>query len=73
MANHGATAFGPSVSIAHQRMETLEHAARILFCARALGHVSLLTDAQRDVLLALRHQAARPNENSATTRSSDEA
>lgn len=73
MANHGATAFGPSVSVAHQRMETLEHAARIVFCARALGHVSMLTDAERDRLLELRHRAARPNENSATTRSSDQA
>lgn len=73
MANHGATAFGSTLSIAHQRMEALEHAARILFSARALGHVSLLTDAQRDALLALRNQAARPNESGATTRSSDEA
>ena len=73
MANHGATAFGPSVSIAHMRMETLEHAARILFSARALGHVSMLTDTERDALLALRARAARPNENGATTRSSGEA
>jgi L-fuculose-phosphate aldolase len=73
MANHGATAFGPSVSIAHMRMETLEHAARILFSARALGHVSTLTDTDRDALLQLRQRAAGPNENGAPTRSSDEA
>jgi len=73
MANHGATSFGSTLSIAHQRMETVEHAARILFSARALGHVSLLTDAQRDALLASRNEAARPNESGATTRSSDEA
>ena len=73
MANHGATAFGSTLSSAHQRMETLEHAARILFTARALGRVTALTDAQRDVLLAQRSRAARPNESGATKRSSDEA
>jgi L-fuculose-phosphate aldolase len=73
MANHGATAFGSTLSIAHQRMETLEHAARIQFSARALGHVSVLSDAQRDALLELRDKAARPNESSATKRSSHEA
>ena len=61
MANHGATSLGSTISIAHQRMETLEHAARILFLARALGRVSLLTDEQRDALVSLRRPAG-PNE-----------
>jgi L-fuculose-phosphate aldolase len=73
MANHGATAVGSTISIAHQRMETLEHAARILFAARALGGASTLTDAQRDALLDLRQRAARPHDGSATKRSSPEA
>ena len=73
MANHGATAYGSYLSIAHQRMESLEHAARILFSARALGHVSQLTDEQRTALLQLREAASRPNESGATTRCSDEA
>ena len=72
MANHGATSFGSTLSIAHQRMESLEHAARTLFLARSLGRVTTLTDAQRDALLHLRRAASPPNE-SATTRSSDRA
>jgi len=42
-ANHGATALGPSLEIAHQRMESLEHAARILLTARLLGRVQELS------------------------------
>ena len=68
MANHGATSFGSTLSIAHQRMESLEHAARTLCLARNLGRVTTLTDAQRDALLELRRAASPPNE-SATTRS----
>ena len=71
MANHGATSYGSTLSIAHQRMESLEHAAQILFSARALGHVSLLTDEQRDALLELRRQAAGRNERGAPKRPSD--
>jgi L-fuculose-phosphate aldolase len=73
MSNHGATAYGSTLSIAHQRMETLEHAAQILFAARALGGPTLLTEPQRDALLARRTTGAKPNEPSATKRSSDEA
>jgi L-fuculose-phosphate aldolase len=71
MANHGATSYGSILSIAHQRMESLEHAARILFSARALGRVSTLSDDERDLLLELRRRAGSPNESSATKRSSD--
>ena len=42
MANHGATTVGPSLLVAHQRMESLEHAARILLAARQLGRVNEL-------------------------------
>lgn len=72
MANHGATSFGSTLSIAHQRMESLEHAARTLFLARNLGRVTALSHEQRDALLELRRAASPPNE-SATTRSSDRA
>ena len=72
MANHGATSFGSTLSIAHQRMESLEHAARTLLLARNLGRVTTLTDAQRDALLQLRRAASPPNA-SATTRSADRA
>lgn len=44
MANHGAVTAGPSLRIAHQRMECLEHAARILLAARAVGRVVLLPE-----------------------------
>lgn len=39
MMNHGAVTAGPSLRVAHQRMESLEHAARILLAARAVGRV----------------------------------
>ena len=39
LANHGATACGPTLEIAQQRMESLEQAARILLVARQLGRV----------------------------------
>ncbi|MDB4907609.1 MAG: Ribulose-5-phosphate 4-epimerase-related epimerase and aldolase [Gemmatimonadetes bacterium] len=46
MANHGATTTGPTLLLAHQRMESLEHAARILLVARTLGRVNGLTREQ---------------------------
>lgn len=54
MANHGATSLGNTLSIAHARMESVEHAARIVLAARTLGRVTTLTDAVRDELLAIR-------------------
>lgn len=50
MGNHGATTLGPTLEAAHQRMESLEHAARIILTARLLGHVATLTDEQRRAL-----------------------
>jgi len=46
MANHGATTVGSTLLVAHQRMESLEHSARILFAARMLGRVNRLTPEQ---------------------------
>lgn len=46
MANHGALTVGPTVRLAHQRMETIEHAARILAAARTFGHVGDLEPSQ---------------------------
>jgi L-fuculose-phosphate aldolase len=43
LANHGATTLGPSLDVAHQRMESLEHAARITLTARLLGKVNELS------------------------------
>jgi L-fuculose-phosphate aldolase len=42
MANHGATTVGSSLLVAHQRMESLEHTAKILLAARLLGRVQTL-------------------------------
>jgi L-fuculose-phosphate aldolase len=53
LANHGATTFGSTLEIAHQRMESLEHAARILLVARTLGNVKEL---RADDVLALRRR-----------------
>jgi L-fuculose-phosphate aldolase len=46
MANHGATTVGPTVAIAHQRMESVEHAAKILLTARVLGRTDRLSREQ---------------------------
>ena len=46
LANHGATTLGPSLSVAHRRMESVEHAARILLTAHQLGRVNRLTPDQ---------------------------
>ena len=57
MANHGATTTGPTLRLAHQRMESLEHAARIVLAARLLGRVHTLTAAEVAVLDAAREGA----------------
>ena len=54
MANHGATTIASSLATAHQRMESLEHAARILLAARALGRVNELSAADVRSLRATR-------------------
>jgi L-fuculose-phosphate aldolase len=61
LANHGATTTGPSLDVAHRRMESLEHAAKILLAARLLGRVNELS---ADDVRALRHAAAPPHEDS---------
>jgi len=62
LANHGAVTVGPSLRVAHQRMESLEHAARILLAARIAGGAQRLTSKQVNELEALR--AASPYEGS---------
>ena len=56
MANHGALTLGGSLRVAHQRMESLEHTARILAAARAFGSVQSLAPHE---VLALREMRAR--------------
>lgn len=43
LANHGAVTWGPDLVMAQIRMESLEHAARILLAARTAGRVTRLT------------------------------
>ena len=57
MANHGATTCGPSLLIAHQRMESLEHTARIMLTARLLGRVNPLSGADVQALEDARARA----------------
>jgi L-fuculose-phosphate aldolase len=57
LANHGATTIGPDLTIALQRMESLEHTARILLTARLLGKVTTLAPDQVDALVAARARA----------------
>ncbi|MFL5560321.1 MAG: class II aldolase/adducin family protein [Gemmatimonadaceae bacterium] len=57
LANHGATTVGPSLLLAHQRMESLEHAARIILTARQLGRVNGLGSTQVAELMAARQRA----------------
>lgn len=59
LANHGATTVGSTLREAHQRMESLEHAARIIAAARALGRVNRLTQAQACALHEARDRARR--------------
>ncbi|MEA1997308.1 MAG: class II aldolase/adducin family protein [Gemmatimonadota bacterium] len=47
LANHGALALGGTVLEAYHRIECLEHTAKILFHAEALGGVIKLTSGQR--------------------------
>ena len=54
LANHGAVAWGPDLARARIRMESLEHAARILLAARSLGRVITLTPDQMHDLERLR-------------------
>jgi L-fuculose-phosphate aldolase len=58
MANHGATTVGPTLGVAHQRMESLEHAARIVLTARMLGTVHELSPADVKALRASREEQA---------------
>lgn len=57
LANHGAVTVGATLDAAWIRMESLEHAARILFVARTLGRVTELDATAVAALLARRPDA----------------
>lgn len=52
--DHGAVTWGRDLAQARIRMESMEHGARILLAARALGKVNHLTREQIDVLERIR-------------------
>jgi L-fuculose-phosphate aldolase len=57
LASHGATTVGPTLRLAHQRMESLEHAARILHVASQIGPVTPLRAEDIAALRAARDKA----------------
>jgi len=57
LASHGATTVGPTLRLAHQRMESLEHASRILHAAAALGPATPLRAEDVAALRAARERA----------------
>jgi L-fuculose-phosphate aldolase len=60
LANHGAVTVGPSLRSAQQRMESLEHAARIMLAARVLGRVTELSPADVAALVAVGEWTSTP-------------
>ena len=59
LANHGAVTMGRTLDEAWIRMESLEHAARIIVAARALGEPNPLSAQDVERLEALRAQVQR--------------
>lgn len=65
LANHGAVTWGRDLAQARIRMESVEHAARILLAARAAGRVNRLTTEQ---VQALERPKGMPVHDEATRR-----
>ncbi len=59
LANHGAVTAGASLAVAHQLMESLEHAARIVFVANLLGGHTRLSGAEVAALALERRTASQ--------------
>jgi len=57
MANHGAVAYGNDLWQAFDRMETLEHTAKIAILARALGGANDLPSDAIEKLINIREKA----------------
>jgi len=54
MANHGAVSYGETLSEAYQRMEALEHFARIVLVTQQLGRKKVLSGAEIEKLMTAR-------------------
>lgn len=57
MANHGAVAYGEHLWQAFDRLETLEHTAKIAILAKALGGANDLPDGAVEKLIEIREKA----------------
>jgi len=57
LSRHGAVTFGPNLDLAYQRMESLEHVAKIYVAAKQIGPVTPLPTTERDRLLHLAGRA----------------
>ena len=57
LANHGAVAYGPDLQMAYDRMETLEHFAKITLVARLVGKPKELPAEAIEKLLDVREQS----------------
>ncbi|MGQ0639292.1 MAG: class II aldolase/adducin family protein [Gemmatimonadaceae bacterium] len=68
-SNHGATTVGATLSVAHQRMESLEHGARIVWAARELGEVRTVPARAVETLQAARREAAHASKTPNDSRS----
>jgi len=60
LANHGVVTFGKDLRTAAQRMEMVEHSARVTLVAELAGGAKLLTRAQVRTLLASRRRYGLP-------------
>ena len=60
LANHGVAAFGENLRTAVQRMELVEHCARVTLAAELAGGAKLLTRAQVNALVASRVRYGLP-------------
>ena len=60
LANHGALTVGETLQRAWERMETLEHLARVVLTTRLLGHVHPLREAEVARLEAMRAAVGYP-------------
>ncbi|HEX5735243.1 MAG TPA: class II aldolase/adducin family protein [Blastocatellia bacterium] len=57
LANHGAVAYGPDLQVAYDRMETLEHFAKIALIARLVGRPKELPSEAIEKLLDVRERS----------------
>ena len=60
LANHGAFSIGTDLVTAYHRMETLEHAATIVYHATQLGNVNIISNEDVRKLLKLRETMKIP-------------